>query len=451
MYQRLILFPILLGSLLALGTGCPSKARVKQRPTFRCDALGIAPKKRFQVANGEFLGGSSTSLRRQLIKVAWRRAIDPSFGARRLTWRLNPEETARPVLDPEEGHLFVGNEQRFFSSLSAKTGKIIWSKRLQGRVVSAATFDQDRVYVGTTSGLLYALSRQTGKEIWKYQAKGEILSSPVLIPEREDKDKEIPAQLAFTSSDNKLQVLQAKDGKWLWQVKHDPPEQLTIRGQAPPTLHNGILYTGFSDGTVIALRVEDTQQLWKVSLRDNDRFPDVDSPLTFHKGKVFAASYNGALHAIDAKTGKKLWKHKLKFASKVAIKHNEVFATNPEGDIVSLNKESGKVRWKSHFKHAKSLGAPVVYNNNLILGDRNGMKILDIKKLNALRTCLQQHKKVYKSSDLELEKIQKRYQKYTTVQKIRLGHGLASRPIVSSGMMYAFTNEGKLYAFRLQR
>jgi len=372
--------------------------------------------------------GSGTRFASQIavISPSWRRPVNPAHKHHPITWKLVNEETAKPLLTPHSkgAILYVGSTQQLVSAYRARNGKLVWTKKLKGRVVSSPNYHNNILYVGTTSGMFYALNRSNGKKLWTYQASGEILSQPTIITSTQNslepselRKKAKPAYVVFTTNNNQVLSLNAVTGKFNWLYNQDPPNQLTIRGQAPALHSEGKIYTGFSNGSVVSLKASDGTLLWKRSIQESQRFSDVDEPLVLWQGFLYAASFHGSLHALDAKTGKTRWKHKLRGASKVFIQDDELFVTSSEGHIRSLEASSGTVNWKKRFKKSGSLSAPTGNVNHLFINaSRMGIFVLE------------------RSSGKQ-------------IQLLRFGSGFSSTPLLHHTNLYTVSNGGFVYSF----
>jgi outer membrane protein assembly factor BamB len=301
---------------------------------------------------GEFLGsGLNQRHSRRVLSVVWRRHVDPNYTHKVLTWKLSPEEGATPTLDSKLDQVCVGSERQFFSCFDRFKGQRKWFKKISGRIVSQAVIHGDTYIVGTTSGTIYSFNRSNGNKGWKkpYQADGEILSTPILI--KLDKH---PPLVVFTTSNNKMYALNANTGEWKWLYRRDPPEQLTVRGQAPATYADGLVFSGFSDGTVSAINPKTGAKVWERSIKSSDRFPDVDSGIVVNEGQVFASSYSGSFYALKAKTGKIIWKQKIRAATRPVVSDGHVFVSTSNGSIYKLDAEQGKMLWKKPHKFRKA-------------------------------------------------------------------------------------------------
>lgn len=336
-------------TLFLLGASCDTKRWNNQ------DVLGSGPLK----------PGSP-----YILQARWRRSVDPDHRFEPLSWKLSPEEVSRPVIDELYNLVCVGSERQRVTCIHFRTGRPMWSFHTQGRVLAQPVIFDRIIYVGTTSGVLYALETRRHKKRddrltvhvkWKYEADGEILSRAAYLPGTGTQ----PALVVFTTSNNKITALRADTGKWEWQQKHDPPDRLSIRGQAPPVIYKDHVYTGYSDGTAAAYVARTGKELWTRSLKENDRFPDIDGAPTVQDNRVYFASYSGSVHCLNTQDGKPLWKYALRGVSRVEQRDADLFVSTNDGWIAALNADNGKERWKKRFREAGSFFAPVTDDQNL--------------------------------------------------------------------------------------
>lgn len=352
---------ISVGSML-MGASCDPKRWTQQ------DVLGSGPLK------------SSTPY---VLLARWRRSVEPDYRYDPLTWKLSPEETSRPVIDEVFHLVCVGSERQRITCIHNKTGRLMWSFQTQGRILAQPIIHDRILYVGTTSGVMYALETRRHKKHdnqlsvhvkWKYASDGEILSRAAYLPAEGPNQ---PALILFTTSNNKITALQAETGKWEWQQRHDPPDRLSIRGQAPPVIHQKQVFTGYSDGTAISYIARTGKEVWSKSLKENDQFPDIDGAPTIYDNRVYFASYSGSVHCLGTKDGKPLWKYPMKGVSRIEQRDADLFLSTNDSWIVALNAENGKQRWKKRFREAGSFLAPVTDDQNLYVASTdNGIYVL---------------------------------------------------------------------------
>ena len=113
----------------------------------------------------------------------------------------------------------------------------------------------------------------------------------------------------FSNEADQVVAVDAITGKFKWQYKGETPEEYTLRGHAGVAIDGDLIYTGFSNGTLVALRKDTGSVAWSTSLKaDADRFMDVDATPIVIEDRVYASSSSGGVYALDKTTGLIRWR-----------------------------------------------------------------------------------------------------------------------------------------------
>lgn len=329
---------------------------------------------------------------------------------------VEPQEFASPAIWGDT--LYVGSASGWFFALRTANGAVRWRKKI-GAVACAPLVLGTNLYVGTSDGSLVALDAQTGQEKWRYQGRGPIDQTPVSTSEL----------IIFSNEADQVVAIDAITGKFKWQYKTETPEEYTLRGHAGVSVDNDLIYTGFSNGTLAALRRDTGSVAWSTSLKgEADRFMDVDATPVIIDNLVFASSSSGGVYALDKATGLVRWR--MPFYD-VALPS----ATGNVGGIASDGKAlyvsvadlgtyaldlSGNILWRVGGRGGGEPATPVVFQDLLVYSlAKDGMFIAD------RRTG-------------------------QTLEYFDPGDGVsAEATIAGDGRLYVMSNRGILYAFDL--
>jgi outer membrane protein assembly factor BamB len=336
--------------------------------------------------------------------------------ADRLT-EVEPQEFAGAAIYADT--VFIGSASGWFFALRSSTGAVRWRKQL-GAVASAPIIAGGVLIVGTSDGTLLALDSQTGSEKWRYQSRGPIEQSPVATGDL----------IVFSNEADQVVAVDSLTGKFKWQFKGETPEEYTLRGHAGVAIDNDLIYTGFANGTLAALRKDTGSVAWSTSLKgDADRFIDVDATPVVVGDRVYASSSSGGVYALDKATGLVRWRVPFWDVAQPS-------ATGNVGGIASDSKAlyvsvadlgtyaidlAGNVLWRVGAKDGGEPAAPVVWNELLLWSlARDGLFIAD------RRTG-------------------------ETLQYFDPGDGVSATPAVTGdGRLFVMSNRGILYAFDLE-
>lgn len=325
-----------------------------------------------------------------------------------------PQEFSSPALSTGAHSgvdtLFLGSHEGTFFALSMESGRILWERAL-GSVSSQPAVHEGEVYVGTDDGSLVCLDAGDGSVKWRYATRGPIMHPPVLAGD----------QVLFANEADHVYALDAQTGKFRWQYKTETPEEFTLRGHAGVAVAGDLAYTGFADGTMVALRVGSGTVAWIKSLKgDADRFIDVDATPLVLGDTVYASSSSGGVYALDRTTGLIRWRLPLDGAGQIGTDGERLYVGAADEGIFALDL-SGHVIWRQGTSGGGETAGPVVSGSYLLYAlSEDGLFIAD-KRTGRVH------------------------------QYFDPGFGISSPPTVVGDEMYVLSNSAVLYAMRLKR
>jgi len=364
-------------------------------PSDRADAMSALPRER--------LGEDRLSLKWKFVT------------ADRLT-EINPQEFAGAAVYADT--IYVGSATGDFFALRASNGTMRWKTHIGG-VSCTPLVVAGTLYVGTMDGVLLAVDAQTAKVKWKYQSRGPIEQTPVSTTDL----------IVFANEADQVVAVDAMTGKFKWQYKSETPEQYTLRGHAGVTIDNDVMYTGFSNGTIVALRKDTGSVAWSTSLKgDFDKFMDVDATPLVLGDKVYATSSSGGVFALDKATGQVRWRVPFYDAAQPS-EFGNVGGITTDGKLLFVSVAelgtyamdfNGNIVWRVGAKGGGEPAAPVVFADLL----------------------------VYTLAEDGLFVANRRTGE--TLEFFDPGEGISAQPtITADGRLFVMSNHGILYAFDL--
>jgi outer membrane protein assembly factor BamB len=325
-----------------------------------------------------------------------------------------PQEFSSPAIleseRPDVDRLFVGSHEGTFYALSAKSGQVVWKRKL-GSVSSRPVLGPDLLYVGTDDGHLVALDPMDGGEKWRYATRGPILEPPVLS-----------GDLVILSNEaDQVYALDQASGKFRWVYKSETPEEFTLRGHAGVAVDGDLVFTGFANGTLVALRQATGSVAWLTSLKgDRDRFVDADATPVVVGEMVYAASSTGGAYGVDRTSGLIRWRLPVTGSGGLASDGTSLYLAAAEQGVFALDL-SGNILWRQGTRGAGEPAAPVVSGEYLL----------------------------YSLSDAGLYVADKRSGR--VLQYLDPGYGISASPSLSRDRLYVVSNSAILYALSLHR
>lgn len=273
------------------------------------------------------------------------RGIKPPF---RKLWRY----TERPLLEFPPiyvgGRLYAVNNSGTAFALDAKTGKVIWERRIGRLNASSPTYYHHRLYiVNLVPGHIVKLDAKTGKVIWKRLLPGRAESSPVVVGR----------SVYFGCENGDLYALSTISGNIRWATGLGGPVK------AAPAYYGGRLYVGDYGGEMNAVDAKTGKLIWQSGSLGNGfgSGGEFYSTPAVAYGRVYAGNNDGRVYSFDLRDGTLAWTYSTggyAYSSPAVANtpHSPptVFIGSFDGNVYALNAKTGEVRW------SRSAGGQVV-------------------------------------------------------------------------------------------
>ncbi len=269
----------------------------------------------------------------------------------------------------------------FLNFLVAQNLVPVWDFDTGSKAVTAAPLVKNNtIYVGNGAGVFYAIDLSTGQQKWKFDTKGNIQAKAVLF---EDK--------VFFESANVFYALNVKTGKEVWRFNPEiEPEIFDYQGveypykldpfdnqRSAPTLHEGVIYVGTTNGKLYGLDQKGGRIVLELSSDNNS--PIRSSPL-IAGSRLYFGDWSGKVYCYDFDEQKIRWKKKTYHYQKPYFTFGGVVSSfSIHGDLLYfgarnytlnvLDAKTGERVW-SYTDPEKGwiISDPVVYNDTLYIG-----------------------------------------------------------------------------------
>ena len=275
-----------------------------------------------------------------------------------------PFQFASPTVSGDQ--VFVGVHREIFYGVDAKKGKKIWQFRAQGPIHAAAAVSDDAVYFADTKGTVYALEKKSGKPIWLSKVDGPVLSKPFIAGDK----------LYIVTLTKELSCFDRKEGKLLWQENSSVRDSgFTIQGSADPIAVGPFLLVGYSDGSLVAHRLENGKVGWSKQLGDSfEEFHDVDStPFIAQDEKnttVYVSSADGKLFAFNPQNGAVVWEAPIGGVNDAVVADSFLYVT-AGGVVYCLQAKNGQTLWEQDLQ-LPEISSPAVYKDWIVVAATKG-------------------------------------------------------------------------------
>lgn len=299
-----------------------------------------------------------------LPKLAAGSSLKPSWSV-----RLGGDEDPSLKLAPIEvkGTLYAAGTAGKVLALDAANGKSLWETKLKAPITGGVGEGAGLVLIGTQDGRVIGLHRGTGAVAWEVQVSSEVLAPPISAA----------GVVVAHSGDGKLHGLAAADGRRLWVYERSVPV-LSLRGLGVPVLAEERVINGFDNGKFVALKLADGKPLWEITLAvprgrtELERLVDLDAVPRVVGDLVYVAGFQGKVAALALDSGRVQWERELSSYAGLDADAEAVFVTDAESNVYALDPESGATLWQQDQLRGRTLTAPTLAGDAVVVGDYQG-------------------------------------------------------------------------------
>jgi len=230
--------------------------------------------------------------------------------------------------------------------------EIIWKTRMKSVVTDHPLAIGDNILATTASGQLYQVQYETGK----VQGSGTIGPAIDHVPTIHDGI----LYTGFSLGENTIIGLDLTNTKKELSRKY--PHTNTT-----PIYWDKKLYFGTNQATFLCINAQSGDKIWEFKTKA----PIQSSPAIIEQHVIFGDD-QGWLYALDATSGLKLWDKELQGSifSHPVIDDSLVFIGTLDGYLYALEYYNGKRKWRQKFSGA-FYGSPSVYNDVIYIGNNN--------------------------------------------------------------------------------
>ncbi len=289
-----------------------------------------------------------------IVSIGKRGTVD-ALSSSGKTWSYELGSTVTAPLVWGGNVIFCATSDLKVSALSKSSGKLIWSRRLDGRLLfgGGMLYYHGMLFAGTSNGSVYAFS-QSGDEIWSRKFNSGIFIPPVAA------GKDI--------------IVATNDGKLVHMKMHDgtiASFATTGRIAGMTAGKDGRLYLSAEDGNFICYDYEKKREVWRHATKSRL----AQSPIVQNNG-IFLFSSSGDVHFFTH-DGRPVWKAGLGGTINVrpAIRKGDLYVLAGKALYV-LDAKDGGVKW-SYVMDSIATTSAVIAEGNIIYGTQeDGVVVL---------------------------------------------------------------------------
>lgn len=263
--------------------------------------------------------------------------------------------------------LYVAGYKGKVFAINADTGATLWEQKLNAHIISGVAVGQHLAVVGTSNGDIVAFNTNTGEILWRHSVGNQVLGLATIAQGYVIVKTVAGDVIALTSS----------NGAQKWDYKGNAP-QLILRASGQPQVIGNHVIIGFADGKIGQLNLNNGSIVWQQAIAiPQGSFPvqrmvDISASPVVKAGIIYATTYQGNIAALELATGQVVWNHKLSSYTGLILQANNIYVTDAQSHVWKFQQSDGGVVWRQKALQARTISAPAVLKDYVIVGDAEG-------------------------------------------------------------------------------
>lgn len=249
--------------------------------------------------------------------------------------------------------------------LELASGRERWRARTGSGISAAAGFDGRRVAVVTDANDLQVFEQ--GKLLWSERQGGRVLTAPVLAGER----------VFVQAVDRSVRAYDALDGRWLWAYQRPGAEPLSLAARSVLQPFRDTLLVGQGNRLVGLDPLKGTPR-FDVNVgtprgsNEVERLADLVGPLARVDDEACTRVFQFSVACLELNRGSVRWSRPQAGTEAVAADLRLVVGADATDRLSAWKVDNGEVVWRSdRFTH-RELSAPAIWGDRVAVVDAEG-------------------------------------------------------------------------------
>lgn len=281
-------------------------------------------------------------------------------------WKTSVGKVDFPLqIQAVDNVLFVAGSTGQVAAIDATTGEDLW--RISLDAVLSAGVGSDGRHVAVVSQANELIVIVNGKEKWRQKLGALTLTAPLVAGER----------VFVLSSDRTVSAFDAASGRKLWQQQRtgDP---LVLRQAGVIVAFGDTLVTGLG-GRLVGLNPTNGNTRWSTPIATSrgvneiERLVDLVAGVSRSENQICARAFQAAVGCVDAIQGTTTWSKPAYGFVGLYGDANTLVGTEKDGKIVAWRRSDGESLWISERLRFRSLSAPLLVGQLIVVGDETGV------------------------------------------------------------------------------
>jgi outer membrane assembly lipoprotein YfgL len=260
--------------------------------------------------------------------------------------------------------LFVAGSDGNIAAIDARTGGDLW--RISLGVKLSAGVGSDGRFSSVVSRDNELIVLDGSKEIWRQKLGSVTLTAPLVAGGR----------VFVLSADRSVMGFDATTGRKLWQQQRSG--DALVLGRSGIVMAVGdTLVTGLG-GRLVGMNPLNGKIRWEAQVANSrgtnevERLVDLVSGVSREDNQVCVRAFQSSVGCVDTVRGSAIWSKPASAATGIDGDALTLFGAESDGRVVAWRRADGERLWISERLRFRSLSAPLLVGESIVIGDEVG-------------------------------------------------------------------------------
>ncbi len=325
------------------------------------------------------------------------------------------------------------------SLLDARTGEVLWRVNLGTPLTAGVGYDGRSVAVVTRDNELVAM--QAGKVLWRQRLSAPSYTPPLVAGGR----------VFVLGADRSVSAHDGQTGYRLWQQTRSG-EPLVLRQAGLLMAVGDTLVVGLG-ARLAGLNPNNGASRWETVVasprgtNDVERLADLVAGVARQGTDVCMRAFQTVVGCVDAARGALRWTQKAAGFAGISGDTDLLLGTERDGTVQAWRRSDGQMAWSSTALRFRSLTAPLMLGDGMVLGDEAGRLHFLARADGALLTRYETQQIGRQGGPCRIEE-RGVAARYACLERGD-GHGVAATPVLAGNTLVAITQDGVVLGLRL--
>ena len=288
----------------------------------------------------------------------------PLIGVR-LAWSSNVGAVTFPLLVKAVGNLvYVASTDGNLAAIDARTGGDLWRVSVGSKL--SAGVGSDGRYAAVVSRENELIVLDGPKELWRQKLGAVTMTAPFVAG----------ARVFVLSGDRSVAAFDVVNGRKLWQQQRTG--EALVLGRSGIVMAIGDTLVAGLGGRLVGMNPANGKIRWEAQVANSrgtnevERLVDMVAGVSRDGNQVCVRAFQSSVGCVDGIKGAPLWTKPASGATGLDGDESILFGTESDGRVIAWQRVNGERLWVSERLRFRSLTAPIVVGQSVVMGDESG-------------------------------------------------------------------------------